>query len=55
MHVDHVGYRARARRRDVRLSVDGGNPIEGLDLDGVDLYAPTEAMDDGTAREAHRS
>jgi len=31
----------------VPLSVDGGNPIEQLDLDGVDLYAPTEAMDDG--------
>ncbi len=52
VHVDHVGYSAV---RDLvpsgdqipRLSVDGGNPIEGLDLDGVDLYAPTEAMDDG--------
>ena len=46
VHVDHVGYRALPSR-DVRLSVDGGNPIERLDLEGVDLYAPTEAMDDG--------
>jgi sulfofructose kinase len=46
VHVDHVGYHA-LEARDVRLSVDGGNPIEGLDLEGVDLYGPTEAMDDG--------
>jgi len=38
MHVDHAGY-GRARGR---LSVDGGNPIAGLDLRGVALYAPTE-------------
>ena len=25
----------------MQLSIDGGNPIEGLDLDGVALYAPT--------------
>jgi sulfofructose kinase len=24
-------------------SLDGGNPIEGLDLQGIALYAPTEA------------
>jgi sulfofructose kinase len=41
VHVDHVGY-AHAPR-DVRLSLDGGNPIDSLDLRGVDLYAPTEA------------
>jgi sulfofructose kinase len=51
VHVDHVGYsvvRDLAPSGDqVPLSVDGGNPIERLDLEGVDLYAPTEAMDDG--------
>jgi sugar/nucleoside kinase (ribokinase family) len=31
----------------VRLSIDGGNPIDDLELDGVALYAPTEATDDG--------
>ena len=38
VHVDHVGF-GRARGR---LSVDGGNPVPGLDLLGVALYAPTE-------------
>jgi len=47
VHVDHVGHGALARRRGLQLSVDGGNPIEGLDLEDVDLYAPTEASDDG--------
>ena len=49
VHVDHVGYSAVGdlARDQVPLSVDGGNPIEHLDLDSVDLYAPTEAMDDG--------
>ena len=41
-HVDHVGYPA-VRDLDVRLSVDGGNPIPGLDLAAVSLYAPTES------------
>jgi sugar/nucleoside kinase (ribokinase family) len=41
VHVDHVGYDAAPR--DARLSIDGGNPIDGLDLDGVALYAPTES------------
>ena len=40
VHVDQTGYASVPR--DVRLSIDGGNPIEGLDLDGVALYAPTE-------------
>jgi sugar/nucleoside kinase (ribokinase family) len=40
VHVDHVGYAVVPR--DVRLSIDGGNPIDGLDLEGVALYAPTE-------------
>ena len=41
VHVDHVGYATVPRG--VRLSVDGGNPIAGLDVDGVALYAPTES------------
>ena len=40
VHVDHVGYRAAPRG--VRLSVDAGIPIDGLDVTGA-LYAPTEA------------
>ena len=40
VHVDHVGYAAAPRG--VRLSIDGGNPIEALELEGVALYAPTE-------------
>jgi hypothetical protein len=40
VHVDHVGWHSRPSG--VRLSVDGGNPIDGLDLAGVALYAPTE-------------
>jgi sulfofructose kinase len=44
VHVDQTGYPAAAAlRHDVRLSVDGGNPIEALDLNGVALYAPTES------------
>lgn len=42
VHVDHHGYPAVTGRR-LRLSVDAGNPIPGLDLAEVDLYAPTEA------------
>jgi sulfofructose kinase len=41
VHVDHVGY-AHAPR-DARVSLDGGNPIDALDLRGIDLYAPTES------------
>lgn len=43
VHVDQTGYPAvRELRHEVCLSVDAGNPIENLALDGVDLYAPTE-------------
>lgn len=46
VHVDHSGYGAvhelaDATDRGWRLSVDGGNPIDDLDLQRVDLYAPT--------------
>jgi sulfofructose kinase len=43
VHVDHVGY--GAVQADVRLSVDGGNPIPDLDMSRVELYAPNH--DDG--------
>jgi sulfofructose kinase len=42
VHADHVGYRAAPAG--VRLSVDGGIPIEGLDLRDVSLYAPPESV-----------
>lgn len=46
VHVDHVGWPVvpalRAAGVTTRVSVDGGNPIEGLDLRAVALYAPTE-------------
>ncbi len=41
VHVDHAGY-GRVTAADAQLSVDGGNPIPGLELGGVALYAPTE-------------
>jgi sulfofructose kinase len=50
VHVDHVGYQSLQPdcfERGLRISVDGGNPIPGLDLEQVDLYSPSEAMDDG--------
>ncbi len=53
VHVDHAGYAAVPR--DARLSIDGGNPIDGLDLSGVALYAPTESAlrrDFGSAEHA---
>jgi sulfofructose kinase len=48
LHVDQTGYAStraalRSRRAAVSLSIDGGNPIEELDLEGVELYAPTTA------------
>ncbi|HSL63921.1 MAG TPA: PfkB family carbohydrate kinase [Gaiellaceae bacterium] len=49
VHVDQTGYGAAVPLRGrIRLSVDGGNPIDGLDLRDVALYAPTEsALRDG--------
>src|SRR3954452_16680444 len=41
VHVDHVGWGALPPAQALRLSVDGGNPIPGLSLDDVALYAPT--------------
>ena len=46
IHVDQTGYPALAAVRaagiGTRVSLDGGNMIETLDLSHVDLYAPTE-------------
>lgn len=43
LHADHAGYPAvrELTERSSMLSIDGGNPISELALDGVDLYAPT--------------
>ena len=45
VHVDHMGYRSIAKLESgearVKLSIDAGNPIDGLRLDGVALFAPT--------------
>jgi sulfofructose kinase len=45
IHVDHAGWPAavllRGRGVQTDLSVDGGNPIVGLDLKLVTLYAPS--------------
>jgi sulfofructose kinase len=48
VHVDHVGWhpvRAVLRGCDPgsapRLSVDAGNPVDGLEPDGVELFVPT--------------
>lgn len=45
LHVDHAGWRLVPGLRDAGVStpvsVDGGNPIDGLDLHLVDLYVPS--------------
>ena len=40
VHVDQTGYGAVPRG--VRLSIDGGIPVDGLELAGTALYAPTQ-------------
>jgi sulfofructose kinase len=49
VHVDQTGYGAAVPLRGrIRLSVDGGIAIDGLELRDVALYAPTEsALRDG--------
>jgi sulfofructose kinase len=47
LHVDHLGYRAIRPSNSLLLSVDAGNPIDALDVEPVDLYAPTEKTFDG--------
>lgn len=42
VHVDHSGWApVHERGTRARISIDGGNPIDGLTLDGVALYSPT--------------
>lgn len=47
IHVDQVGYAAVAQIREagikVPVSLDAGNPIPGLTLSGIDLFAPTRS------------
>ncbi|GGK81577.1 carbohydrate kinase family protein [Mangrovihabitans endophyticus] len=48
LHVDQTGFAAartalRGSGGGARLSVDGGNPVPGLDLSLVDLYAPARS------------
>jgi sulfofructosephosphate aldolase len=46
IHVDQAGWPVAARLRGMAvrtpISIDGGNPIEGLDLSIVTVYAPSE-------------
>jgi sulfofructose kinase len=42
LHLDHAGWDMSRGQSPGHVSLDGGNPIEGLDLQGVALYAPTE-------------
>lgn len=43
VHVDHAGWPLARELDRSKLSVDGGNPIDGLELEGMGLYAPTAA------------
>jgi sugar/nucleoside kinase (ribokinase family) len=42
LHLDHAGWDMSRGQSPGHVSLDGGNPIEGLDLQGITLYAPTE-------------
>jgi sulfofructose kinase len=46
VHVDQTGFGSVPR--DVRLSVDGGNPIPELDLSRVAVYSPTAESIEGS-------
>jgi sugar/nucleoside kinase (ribokinase family) len=43
VHVDHAGHALASELPPDRLSVDDGNLIDGLELDGLGLYAPTRS------------
>ena len=43
VHVDHAGHALASEVPRHQLSVDDGNLIEGLELDGLGLYAPTRS------------
>ena len=47
LHVDQLGYPAVPPGSGLLLSVDAGNPIDGLEPERADLYAPTESTFDG--------
>lgn len=50
LHVDHVGYASlepACFHSGVKISVDAGIPVPGLDVHSVDLYAPPQERDDG--------
>jgi sulfofructose kinase len=42
LHVDHVGWDMSRGHSQGHVSLDGGNPVEGLDVQGIALYAPTD-------------
>jgi sulfofructose kinase len=42
IHVDHVGYGGVPHDGAVAVSLDAGIAIDGLDLHGIAVYAPTE-------------
>lgn len=42
LHLDHAGWDMSRGQSLGHVSLDGGNPIEDLDLQGISLYAPTE-------------
>ena len=53
VHADHAGYTAvRPHQHELRISLDAGNPVPDLELDGLALYAPTEESLAGTAEDA---
>jgi sulfofructose kinase len=42
LHLDHAGWDMSRGQAPGHVSLDGGNQIAGLDLQGISLYAPTE-------------
>ncbi|BCB78804.1 sugar kinase [Phytohabitans flavus] len=40
LHLDQTGYPAAREHTGAKISLDGGNPVSGLDVTGLDLYAP---------------
>ena len=55
VHVDHAGYGRVAPGAAATVSLDAGVAIDGLDLNGIEVYAPTEERlraDFGSAEEA---
>lgn len=49
LHVDHIGYHLLAlmeidRNSDLKISLDHGNKIAGLDPSWIDIYAPADVQ-----------